>query len=383
MTKGGISVVHLATGLGVGGAETILFRVLSEMRKSPEVAHRVISLRDNCAFDFESIGVQVEVFDLAESTRLPSHLMALRRRLDSLAPDLIHGWMYHGSVAAALLAPKRIPLIWGIHHSLHDFSAESLSIRSLVRAGAILSRLSRTKALLYCSNVSMDHHREFGYPQSKAVILPNGFDGAEFAPQPNLRENVRAALGIEASSVVVGSFGRYHPVKDHSLLLQAFARSSARHKCARLLLAGAGLSPDNRELCSTISRLGIEDRVTLVGQRSDMAGLYNAIDIYALSSKSESFPNVLGEASCCGTVCVTTDVGDSKLILGPSGIVVPPGSVGEFSLALDHLISISRNERIELGRAARQHVLDHFSIESIAGAYRRIYSKYATRPKYA
>ena len=377
MTKGGVSVVHLASGLGVGGAETILFRVLSEMRKSPDVTHRVLSLRDNCAFDFDSIGVNVEVFDLAASKLLPSRLMALRRRLEVLSPDLIHGWMYHGSVVAALLAPNRVPLVWGIHHSLHDFSAESLSIRSLVRTGAILSRMSRTKALLYCSNVSMNHHREFGYPQSKAVMLPNGFDGAEFAPAPSLRENVRAALGFEASSVVVGSFGRYHPVKDHSLLLHAFARSADRYKCARLLLAGAGLSADNTELCATIRQLGIEDRVSLVGQRTDMAGLYNAIDIYALSSKSESFPNVLGEACCSGTVCVTTDVGDSKVILGPAGIVVPPGSVDEFSLALDHLISIGRSARVELGRAAREHVLDHFSIESIAAAYRRIYTKYA------
>ncbi len=372
------TILHVTSGLGVGGAETVLYRLMSAMRHQARWQHRVISLRDNCAFDFERLGVSVEVIDLADPMMLVPRLASLRRKIANHKPALIHGWMYHGAVVSAMLAPRSVPQVWGIHHSLHDFASEPTSIRLLVRAGAKLSQVGSTKALLFCSQVSLDHHVGMGYSRPKSMLIPNGFDGDVFRPDSVARQELRKELGVDSSSLLIGSFWRYHPVKNHRHLVQAFSELSAEYSDLFLVLAGTGMNDGNAELTTLLESFGVRHKVFLLGVREDMPKLYNCIDVYALTSTSEAFPNVLGEAACCGTVSVSTDVGDARLIVGAAGRVVPRGSAEEIASALRDLLSLSAPARAELGRSARAHVMAEFGIDAIVREYESVYSKFAT-----
>jgi len=353
----------------------MLYRLLQELRGRADHEHAIVTLTDNCGFDFAALGVPVTLIELRKAPL--RGLAALRRFMLRYRPHVVQAWMYHGNLAATLAAPAGIPIAWGIHHSLHDLANEKFATRAVIGAGARLSHWRRTRRIVFVSERSRVHHTSHGYAEGKSVVIPNGFDCTAFSPDPDSRRDCRAELGIDEGALLIGNFGRYHPVKEHGLLLRSFAAVTDRFPEARLVLAGSGVTRENTELSTVVDSLGLRSRVLLLGARGDMPRLYNALDFYVLSSRTESFPNVLGEASACGVPSVTTDVGDAAQIVGNTGLIVPPLNSEALSSALSELLALSRSQRFALGARARTHVIAHFALPAVAEAYAKLYDELA------
>jgi glycosyltransferase involved in cell wall biosynthesis len=368
-----IRIVHVTSGLGAGGAETMLYRLLSVLAKDKNQEHLVITLSDGCNFAFDSIGVKVTVVDLKKLG--VAGLVNLRRSIHAARPHIVQGWMYHGNVAATICAPMGIPVIWGIHHSLHDLDNEKITIRLLVQLGRLLSKYSRTNRIVYVSETSRAHHVSYGYSADKSLVIPNGFDCSDFRPDPISRASTRQRLGVKPHHLLVGNFGRFHPVKDHETLICAFSEVAKRIPTAKLVLAGSGVNHSNDKLTSLLDVYGIAHKVLLLGQCDDMPSLYNAMDLYVLSSRSESFPNVLGESCAVGLPCVTTNVGDAARIIEGSGAVVPPGSSVALAKAMSSFLEQSADQRIYAGERAREHIVKNFSLSASVSSYSTLYKQ--------
>lgn len=366
-------IIHIVSGLGLGGAEILLYRLLTVWSKNEEVEHIVISLRNNCSFDFSKLNIKCYIFDLKLPWSAVKTLWRLKKFISFENPDLIHAWMYHGCFVAAMLSNSNVPVVWGIHHSLHDLTGEKLSIRLLIKGCYYLSHMLQVKKIIYVSETSRSHHTAYGYAKDKSLIIPNGFDGSIFHKNPEAGYRIRTLLGIDKNQLVLGSFGRYHPVKNHRLLLESFECALRALPQLILILAGTGLEASNRELMNLLIELKITDKVLLLGPRNDMADLYNALNGYVLSSKSESFPNVLGEALACGVPCITTNVGDAEKILGGHGIVVKIHDKECLSEAFLTYFNLDMKAREEMGVKGRGHILNLYSIESIAQQYSYLY----------
>lgn len=366
-----IRIVHVISGLGAGGAETMLYRLLSVLGNDANQEHLIITLTPGCKFEFDCIGIKVAVVDLKQLGMMG--LLALRRVVHAARPDIVQGWMYHGNLAATFSAPAGVPVVWGIHHSLHDLCHEKRSIRVLVMLGRWLSRYSRTRRIVYVSEASRAHHINYGYSSEKALVIPNGFDCHDFRPDPLLRAGTRQRLGVESHHLLVGSFGRFHPVKDHETLICAFAQVAKRIPMARLVLAGSGITDSNDKLASLLEFNGVADKVLLLGLCDDMPALYNALDLYVLSSRSESFPNVLGESCAVGVPCVTTDVGDAARIIEGTGRVVTSGDACALAQEIVSLLGQPPVQRIAAGARARTHIVKHFSLAVAVAAYNKLY----------
>ena len=101
------------------------------------------------------------------------------------------------------------------------------------------------------------------------------------------------------------------------------------------------------------------ERVIWAGARRRMTDVYNALDVFASSSLSEGFLNVIGEAMACGVPCVVTDVGDSSLIVGHTGIVVAPQSPDALAQGLGSMLE---RDFKELGERARERIVQNFAV---------------------
>lgn len=120
-----------------------------------------------------------------------------------------------------------------------------------------------------------------------------------------------------------------------------------------------------KELRQLAQTLGLGERVIWAGARRDIASVHSACDISSSSSSfGEGFSNTLGEAMACGRLCVATDVGDTREILGDHGVIAPPRNPAAFARALAALCR-DINGGTPFSEAARQRILDNFSLEQL------------------
>jgi glycosyltransferase involved in cell wall biosynthesis len=183
-----IHLTHIITGLDLGGAEMMLYKVLLQMNRDAFQAE-VVSMRDmgTLGEKIAKLGVPVRTLNMRRGVPDPRALWRLVKILKRQPPDLIQTWMYHanlmGGIAAKLAGD--IPIVWGIHHSNFDPRKSKRRTVWTMKAGALLSsRLPRE--IICCGEVPKRVHIEMGYDAKKTVVIPNGFDLTKFHPEPAL-----------------------------------------------------------------------------------------------------------------------------------------------------------------------------------------------------
>src|SRR5215471_6042896 len=308
MDSGAIRVLHVITGLGTGGAEMMLVKLLSA-RQQGGIEAAVVSLtgRDGIVGErLHALGVAVEALEM---TRSPLSLFRLSRLVSSarrFRPHLVQGWMYHGNLAASAvgsLTTGPIPVLWNIRQTLYQLSDERWLTRAVIRVGAALSR--RPSVILYNSALGAAQHEAIGYDGTKRVVIPNGFDCDQFRPSADARRDLRAELGLAPDTTLVGLVARFHPMKGHAVFLQAASLLARKHAALRFVLAGRGVTGGQPALARLIEELRLGDRMFLLGERSDIPRITAALDVACSSSLwSEGFSNAIGEAMACGVPCV-------------------------------------------------------------------------------
>ena len=373
-----IRVTHLITGLNTGGAEMMLYNFLSGMNRDAFQAE-VISMLDagTLGAKIAQLGIRIHTLNMRAGIPDPRALWRLMRILKQRPPDLIQSWMYHANLLGGIVATLagNIPIIWGIHHSNFDPARSKRRTLWTVKAGALLS--SRIPhEIICCGEVPRRVHVEMGYDAKKSTVIPNGFDLKKFYPDPAARLSIRQELGIPAAAPLIGLTARFHPKKDHHTFIKAASLLHQRGSNAYFLLCGDGINQANKELLAWISDAGIEHHCRLLGVRQDMPRLTAALDIASSSSSyGEGFPIVLGEAMACGVPCVVTDVGDSALIVGPTGRVVAAQDVSALATAWEDVLTLSQEKRTRLSQEARLRIERLFSLPTIVRRYENLYKE--------
>lgn len=374
-----IVIRHLITGLGMGGAEMMLCKLLS-LSDRRRYVHEVVSLTGPgpMAGRIEALGIPVSSLAMRGGPR--RWLAAYRRLRESLTadpPDLLQSWMYHADLLAALTRPKGggVPLIWGIRQS--DFAPPAW-IRPTYGVARLCARLSHEapERIVCCSEVAARLHAGIGYDRRRMVVIPNGFDLDRFVPDEQARAVVRRELGLAAEAPLVGVVGRFDPQKDHRGFVRAAARVKARFPEARFLFCGQGLDGGNRRLRQWIDEAGLDRSVILLGLREDIPRVLAALDVFVSSSAyGEGFPNVVGEAMACAVPCVVTDVGDSARIVGETGRVVRPGDPVALAGAIGEVLALDSGERRAIGGRARRRIAERYGLPAIVRRYEALYDE--------
>jgi glycosyltransferase involved in cell wall biosynthesis len=368
-------VLHVITALGVGGAEHMLLKLLGARALSHCEQHVVAMLPGGAmAAPMRSTGAAVRELNFLGGFPLVGGALGLAQAARRCNPDVVHGWLYHGNLGAALARAslrRRVPLVWSIRQSLATLEGENL----FARAGIALNRVGSglPDRLLFNSQASLAHHRDFGFAMARAGYLANGFETGHFVPDARARAHWRAEWGIAADTVVFGLFGRYHPFKDHAGFLQAAARVREARPASRFVLAGTGVDAGNEALMRAVREAGLADHVHLLGERRDVASLLPALDVSVSSSSTEAFSNSVGEAMSCALPCVVTEVGDSASIVGDTGRVVPPRDPAALAAAMVAMHDLGSAGRTALGLRARARIVDEFGMEAVAARYAALY----------
>jgi glycosyltransferase involved in cell wall biosynthesis len=372
-----IRIVHVITGLNVGGAEKMLCKLLSHVDQS-RFDMRVLSLLGGGKIgqDIMAIGIPVDTLNLHSPLSFFQSLSCLRQYLLKTRPDILQGWMYHGNLVAwcaRFMLKRRIPLVWGIRHSLHDISRQKCSTTAVILFCAAISRAP--ERILYNSMQSRLHHEHLGFHYARGDTIPNGFEVDIYRPNSESRLELRRELGISKETPLVGLVARFDPLKDHQNFLAAIALVSQKHSAAHFVLIGLGMESSNPHLLRDKLSPDLQKKLHFLGERHDIPSITASLDIAVSSSISEGFSNSIGEAMSCGVPCVVTDVGDSAHILGVCGQVVPPSDSAALAHMIISILELPTQERLQLGKMARMRIIENFSIGTVVTRYHDLYEE--------
>ncbi len=361
-------VVHIFGTLLPGGAER---QALALVRHADAAQWRFSAI--NCcaaenalAEEFEAAGCPVHVLDKF-STSYPSFLRQLRSLIRSLAPDVVHTWLY-------------APGFWGRAAARW---AKAAAIVASTRTGALyrhwyegvldrwLSRRTATR-IVNSRGVADNLVTHVGIRPEQIRVIYNGVATDRLAASSD-RAALRRRLGWPPEAPVLLSVGRLVPEKNYPLMLRVVARLRTRHAGLRWYVAGWGRLES--ELKSQAASLGLSDAVGLMGARDDVADLLHAADLFVMTSTSEGFSNALLEAMWVGLPVVSTRVNGAVEVIrsGENGVLVDVADEPGVERAVDRLLN-DEPVRLALGAAARSDVRARFGIERMVADHCEVYA---------
>ena len=370
-----MKVLHIITNLGNGGAENVLFRLVTSDRGNN---HIIISLMDHGIYGarLEDLGFTVEVLNMSRASISLKGLFKLYKLILSIRPDVIQTWMYHadliGGCMGRMCGCKSV--LWGIRGP-YNRERTSIATKCVIILCSWLSGYL-PKLIVSNSNHAIAAHVNTGYRSDRFVCIPNGYDMDTYLANDSLRHSLRTTLALGKNTVLLGMVARFDPYKDHETLLQALSLVRNEKNAVKCLLVGSGMDADNLELMQKVEQYDLHEVVILMGPRDDIPAIMAALDIHVLSSVAESFPNVVAEAMAAGTPCVSTNVGDAALIIGNTGWVVSPSDAQH--LARGILAAISCREKSsewdERRASCRDRVAQKFSQQKMVSSFTQLWS---------
>lgn len=365
-------ILHVITGLNVGGAEAMLARIIANSKR-PDVTATVATLMAPGFVGGRMLesGIAVRSLGMTSIWTASIAMIRLVLHIRRTKPDLVMAWMHHAQLAATLavrLSGLKIPVVWNVRHSLGEgFTHERRLTRAVLRMQAMLSR--KPTAIIYNSRKAAQQYRAIGFNPRREHVIPNGFDVAAEITEAGGKRRIREIFGLPDNAILIGMVARSHPMKDVANLVAAFALLRSSRVNAHLLMVGEGMDKPTASVAAALARLP-QGSWTLAGQRPDVATWLGGLDILVLPSAwGEGFSNIIGEAMAQAVPCVGTDVGDTAWIIGRTGRSVPPRNATALALALLELCGLPESERHALGLAARQRIVDMFALGTIVGRY--------------
>jgi glycosyltransferase involved in cell wall biosynthesis len=371
-----LKVLHIIVGLDLGGAETMLKRLIVS-NSATRVETAVISLTSIGVIG-ESLrghGVAVHALGMLTPWSFPVTLWRLIFMIRQYRPAIVQTWMYHADLIGGLAArlAGSYPIIWGVRSTSIPQGGWSITYW-LVRLCGFFSHLIPDR-IICCANSAKSFHLNLNYAENRMIVIPNGYIFSDFDFDLKLRIKGRLDLGLTDSDIVIGVVGRFDPLKDFRNFVVAASLVASKFGNVKFLMVGRDNEWSNSTLRGWIENVGLVDRFHLVGQQSDVAYFLSVMDIFCLSSVSEAFPNVVVEAMAIGLPCVVTRAGDAATILGDEDFVVPVNNTDALANALLKMCRLDPVDRKMLGDKNARKVRDTYAIEAISQRYEDVYEQ--------
>jgi glycosyltransferase involved in cell wall biosynthesis len=220
---------------------------------------------------------------------------------------------------------------------------------------------------------------EWKLPRCRCSLIENAIDTQQYCRRASAAE-AKGRLGMDPGRLLVGAVGRLFPEKGFDVLIRSVHALRRAGGDVALVIAGEG--EDRPRLEALVRELGVGDRVHLPGHHAEPMVLYEAMDVFALSSLREGLPNVLLEAMALEVPVVATRIaGVPRLVQGgDNGLLVAPGSVEELTQALATLAA-DAGLRARLAAAGRRTVETRYSFAGRMRKIRALYDRLLTGVK--
>ncbi|MCI0567545.1 MAG: glycosyltransferase, partial [Acidobacteria bacterium] len=327
-------VLVLAVGMGTGGAEALIRDSLPLLRDEGfDLSLWVLKEGGAQLESIRQAGHRVRALSDSGGRGAAAPLARLLRDIRGGRFDLIHSHLFWANLCARAAGKwAGVPVVINSHHGTDGWL--SLSHRLLERGTVGLA-----DRLVACSEaVRRCAVERLRLPAHKVVTIPNGVPLQRFADRTT-RDGMRAALGLDSRSRVIGSVGRLdEPVKGFAVLLEALEMLGRRMPDVVCLICGDG--PARAQLENSARKRGLSAQVRFLGERQDIPRVLQALDLYVQPSLSEGFGLSVLEAMASGVPVVATHSGGLPEVVrdGVTGDLVAPGDAALLAQRIHSLL---------------------------------------------
>lgn len=362
----GLHVAHVVLALDVGGLER---NVINQVREGRKLGQRVSILcldqPGELAGKAREYGATVIALGRKQGLH-PGMILQAKRVLADWRPDVVHTHqlvtLLYAGIAAKWL---RVPAVIHTEHGREKYTSR-LRTRLLGRiAGRCCDRF-------FCLTAEMAGRVQGAriVPERKLGLIENGIDLDAFSAELYDGPRLRMELGIPPAAPVIGTVGRLTEIKRQDVLIRAFAQVQKRFELARLLLVGDG--PRRPELEALVREMHLEGSVHFVGYQPHSGPYLKAMDVFALTSRSEGMPQAVLEAAAMGLPVIGSRVGGIPEVVeeGRTGLLFEVGNHTELAECICDLLC-DREKARAFGAAGQKNVHARFSVARMAADYHR------------
>lgn len=297
----------------LAGAETMLMNLYRNIDRNKIQFDFLVNADHPCAYDeeIESLGGQIYRIPAYRVTNLLSYRSACKEAFASLAQThhIVHGHI--GAPAAIYLAEAKRRGCFTIAHS-HNTKGPLSPTEIAFRVSTFPTRFVADHFFACSTQAGIDRYGKRIVNSDRFGLVPNGIDAASFRFDEQRRIEVRAKLNV-GEEKIVGHVGRFEEQKNHTFLLEVFSRFHQRQQDSKLILIGSGTLMERAK--AQAQSLGIADSVLFLGNRTDMADIYAAMDVFVFPSFMEGLSVALLEAQASGVPCVVSEANQDEGIV--------------------------------------------------------------------
>ena len=355
-------VLFLIDGLQVGGAERSLLVLGQHLMDFQPI---VMVLSDSLALqpEFENSGIQVEVVPLPRNYRFRKHAKTIKPLVDSLNPAIIHSSLFHADMILRYLdtTAKKVTGLVSAMYSDGRLNQLPWQTRQKVRLLKQLDCWTSSRIDLFISNsntIRNNYVSDLGYKPEKVKVIYRG--RRIKLPNSIIQKKVNQFLFI----------GRLIPSKGLETAIKAFEKLSRKHPHLIFKIAGEG--PKRDALNKLIQSLGLEEKVTLLGQVNDIDSLLAESSFFIFPTHYEGLPGALIEAMLSKIPIICSDIPENKECVDESMCLFHRVGDSE-DLAIQMERALALTDWKERTQRASIFAVEHFNIEKIAKRYEEVY----------
>lgn len=359
--------IGMAIGqLAMGGAERQLYETCIRLPEEgfEPIVYCLSDRTDPYGPLLEQAGVQVRLIERSSHLDLRRGLN-LRRMVRRDGIHLLHSWLIDDN-PYAYLATAGTP----VHFiaSLRSRPTHRDGFRKMVDR-YVFHRAARV--IVNGAEVREHLERTYGVPTSRVELVENGVDFDRLTPTRS-RTDVRNKWGAGPEDALLLFIGRLHPVKRLNLLIEALRFLNMNSPVVRLWIVGEGEERESLE--SLTNRLGLRERVTFLGNQTEVGDLYASADLFVLPSESEGMPNVVIEAMAARLPALVSDEAGCGTVIESekNGWIFTEGSVEPLAKTLRKILD-NPEMRVSVATAGQRTILDRFSVERMSSSFCEIY----------
>ena len=327
-----IKIIHFITTLGLGGAEKVLFNLLKNS-KEKNIEHEIICLNRGGLLKNKFKELKISVICLNLDINFIKGVLDCYnhiKKIKNKEKTVIQTWLPHADLVGGLISKfcGFSKIIWNIRIS--NFTKGSFKFQTflIVLFNGIFSYFI-PKKIISCSAAGIKTHIKLGYNKNLFYLIID-----EFKKKKILNRSLKFSRKF-----TIGIFSRYHEVKNHSYLFKALSNLKNKKYKFNLLLLGPNIHLQNKKLLEDIKINNIYEEAIFVKKQGiiDISKYFSYLDLYVLCSKTEGFPNILGEAIINGVNVLSTDVGDAKLMVPSKRNIIHDSDVIKFTKKIEDL----------------------------------------------